>query len=479
MKNIFAIILLSFCTLNIQTQWLQDVRLTNDPEISSTTGRVSCIASNGSVVHVIWWDGRDGNPEIYYKRSADGGVSWAADMRLTNNSASSTGPTLTISGQIVHVVWDERRDGNSEIYYKRSTNGGISWGADIRLTNNSASSIISTISVSGQVVHVIWVDERDGNPEIYYKHSTDEGISWGTDTRLTNNTATSDKPSVSVSGSAVHVVWQDLRDPGGYEIYYKRSSDGGVNWSSDTRLTNDSAGSGFSSVSVSGSVVHVIWADTRDGNFEIYYKTSANAGISWGSDTRLTNYAFASEFPSLSVSGEVVHVVWYDSRDDNEEIYYKSSTDAGTSWSADVRLTNNPGASIFPSVSASGSAAHVVWLDNRDGNPEIYYKRNPTGNQIGIENISTDIPKTFSLYQNYPNPFNPVTKIRFDIPKSDFISLKIFDVLGREVWQLVNEQLEPGTYEVDWNAENYPSGIYYYIIKTTAFSQTKKMVLIK
>ena len=106
---------------------------------------------------------------------------------------------------------------------------------------------------------------------------------------------------------------------------------------------------------------------------------------------------------------------------------------------------------------------------------------------VGLNQSGTEIPKEYSLYNNYPNPFNPVTKIRFDIPllrgvskgQGVLTSLTIFDVLGREVGTLVNEQLQPGTYEVDWNAANYPSGIYYYTIKTTSFSQTKKMVLIK
>ena len=81
---------------------------------------------------------------------------------------------------------------------------------------------------------------------------------------------------------------------------------------------------------------------------------------------------------------------------------------------------------------------------------------------VGLVNIGTEIPEKFSLYQNFPNPFNPVTKIRFDIPSVETIhelSLRIYDVLGREVATLVNQQLKPGTYEVDWDGTNYPSGI--------------------
>ena len=93
---------------------------------------------------------------------------------------------------------------------------------------------------------------------------------------------------------------------------------------------------------------------------------------------------------------------------------------------------------------------------------------------IGIQNISSELPNSYSLSQNYPNPFNPTTKIRFDVPKQDFVTIKIFDVLGREVATLVNEQLKPGTYEVGWNAVNYTSGIYFYSIKTFNFIDSKK-----
>ncbi len=231
MKKIFItvfvfIIHYSLLITNCEAQWQPDVRLTNASGNSYTTyNNAWCIASNGDVVHVVWFDQRDGNYEIYYKRSTDGGITWGADTRLTNATGTSQYPSISVSGQVVHVVWDEDRDGNDEIYYKRSTDGGISWGGDTRLTNAPSTSEIPSITVSGSVVHVVWFDLRDLNYEIYYKRSTDGGISWGADTRLTNNSASSEYTSVSVSGSVVHVVWFDNRD-GDWEIYYKRSTDG-------------------------------------------------------------------------------------------------------------------------------------------------------------------------------------------------------------------------------------------------------------
>ena len=90
----------------------------------------------------------------------------------------------------------------------------------------------------------------------------------------------------------------------------------------------------------------------------------------------------------------------------------------------------------------------------------------------------------FTLYQNYPNPFNPSTKIRFAIPpagngRDHFVKVIIYDIIGREVTTLVNEQLQPGSYEADWDASQFSSGVYYYKLISGEYSETKKMVLLK
>ena len=89
------------------------------------------------------------------------------------------------------------------------------------------------------------------------------------------------------------------------------------------------------------------------------------------------------------------------------------------------------------------------------------------------------IQNNYSLTQNYPNPFNPVTKFRFDIPKSSNVSIKIFDVLGMEASTLVNEKLNAGVYETSWDASAFPSGIYFCKMISEDFTETIKMILIK
>ena len=98
---------------------------------------------------------------------------------------------------------------------------------------------------------------------------------------------------------------------------------------------------------------------------------------------------------------------------------------------------------------------------------------------IGINQTNAKIPGEFALHQNYPNPFNPGTKIKFEIPKNGFTNLRIYDARGREIKTLISKNLSYGIYEVDWDASDYPSGVYFYILKAENYKETRKMVLIK
>jgi len=109
----------------------------------------------------------------------------------------------------------------------------------------------------------------------------------------------------------------------------------------------------------------------------------------------------------------------------------------------------------------------------------IYGTTNGGGMIIGINNEITNSPNNFSLSQNYPNPFNPSTTIKFDIPKSSHVQIVVYDMLGREVEQLLNDERKPGSYEVMWDGSRYSSGVYFYKIITDEFVQTKRMVLMK
>ncbi|MBS1492213.1 MAG: T9SS type A sorting domain-containing protein, partial [Bacteroidetes bacterium] len=97
----------------------------------------------------------------------------------------------------------------------------------------------------------------------------------------------------------------------------------------------------------------------------------------------------------------------------------------------------------------------------------------------GVGTQLTLTPDKYELAQNYPNPFNPTTKINFSLPKQGFVSLKIFDVTGREVAKLVNEVRPSGVFSVDFNGADFASGVYFYRIEAQDFIDTKRMVLVK
>jgi plastocyanin len=102
-----------------------------------------------------------------------------------------------------------------------------------------------------------------------------------------------------------------------------------------------------------------------------------------------------------------------------------------------------------------------------------------TANPTGIKPVSGSVPDKFELKQNYPNPFNPVTTIKFDISKNAVVKLRIFDLKGVEVATLVKQELQPGSYSVEWDASNYASGVYYYRLEVPGFSESKKLMLLK
>jgi BNR repeat-like domain len=335
------------------------------------------IGASGTDIHVVWYDDSfGGNYEIFYKRSTNNGSTWSF-QRLTDNSGSSKNPAIAVSGSTIHVAWHDRTFfSHYGIFYKRSTDRGNTWSFQ-RITSNTNSARDAAISVSGTNVCVVWTDYANYvSYEICSKRSTDNGSTWAFK-RLTDNSGNSYYPSVAVSGTSIHVVWYDGSYGGNYEIFYKRSTNNGSSWSFQ-RLTSNSGSSYYPRVALSGSNLHLVWHDDtfQFGYPEIFYKKSTNNGSSW-SFQRLTTNSGSSFYPDVSASGINVRVVWGDLTYGNREIFYKSSSINGSSWSFQ-RLTSNSGTSSRPAVAVSGSAAHVVWYDNvYGGNDEIFYKRGP------------------------------------------------------------------------------------------------------
>lgn len=461
------------------TQWQSDVRLTNSAG-SSVTTHGKCVVSENNYLHAVWCDNRDGNYEIYYKRSVDNGQNWGSDIRLTNNTALSYEPCISSYGSNLHILFSDERSGFIEIYYMRSTNNGANWSNALRVSADDSYHSYSAFIYASNYIYAAWLDEFEGDLDIYYSRSSNNGYNWSAPVSLTNGNQAQKYPMISSTGSYVHLVYEDERvSLTNTEIYYRRSTNSGVNWEFEVRLTNNSAQSWNPHLTSEGNMVYVVFNDDRTGNHEIYFKRSTNNGVSWSSDAILTLNSASSSSAAIAVYGIYAHLVWNDSRDGNSEIYYKFSTNSGASWGSDLRLTNNSGDSRGASVCLSGKIVNVLWYDDRNGNNEVYYKRNPTGNPVGIINTSSETPAEFSLLQNYPNPFNPSTQIEFRIAKPGFVILEIYDAAGNLAEPLYNGALVPGTYKLTWNALKFTSGVYFCRLTAGSFTDTKRMVLIK
>lgn len=173
-------------------------------------------------------------------------------------------------------------------------------------------------------------------------------------------------------------------------------------------------------------------------------------------------------------SGNAVTLTgWYDSTSDDKRQVLSCGPISMASGSEQFFVTGT----VLGRGSSNNQSVGAMLTASDDANN--FYKNSFGGTPIGITQTSTEVPVRFSLEQNYPNPFNPITKLKFQMSKSGFAKLVIFDVTGKEIATLVNEEMNPGTYELSWDGSNYPSGIYFYELTSEGFTQTKKMALIK
>jgi len=146
------------------------------------------------------------------------------------------------------------------------------------------------------------------------------------------------------------------------------------------------------------------------------------------------------------------------------------TTDGGATWTQQTSGTTNSLYGVSFTDSENGTAVGMQGTILRTTNGGVSF--------VEEEEID-EIPTGYKLSNNFPDPFNSSTKIRYSVPQSSQLQIKVFDLLGNEIETLVNEEKPIGTYEITWTAENVTSGIYYYRLRAGSFLETKKMVLLK
>jgi hypothetical protein len=246
--------------------------------------------------------------------------------------------------------------------------------------------------------------------------------------------------------------------------------------------------------------VYVLCSVRRNSNsdpLDVMFARSTNGGRTWSAPVRVNDDASITAwqwFGTMSVAPTGrIDVAWLDTRDNpggiNSSLYYSYSTNAGETWSPNVRLSQafdphagwpqqNKMGDYFHMVSDS-AGAHLAWCGTFGGEQNVFYGHisyplTGVGEQSGSQ-----IPASFMLTQNYPNPFNPSTAIQFALPKRGHVELKVYNTLGQEVAALVNEEKAAGTYSVQWNAGTVASGVYFYRLISGEHTSMQKMILAK
>lgn len=286
-----------------------------------------------------------------------------------------------------------------------------------------------------------------------------------------------------------------------------RSTNGGVHWGVIYPLGSVSPGvcsiesySGFAAVSnmIGNTSYHSVYRTTNGGSqWNMFYQVTTSSGAGKTGDLMFVNAD--TGYYSLR-TGNVNYICCYNGISWSQKqvssfqnsLYFSNSR---SGWSAGengtIYKTTNAGINWLQNYTPNNVNLNAIQFVNDQtgwaaGEGGLIMKTTTSGITF-VSAISTTIPEVYSLSQNYPNPFNPVTRVKFQIPflkgvmegQGVLTRLTVYDALGKVAAVLIHQHLQPGTYETDWDASAFPSGVYYYSMESENFKQTRKMVLIK
>jgi len=308
-------------------------------------------------------------------------IDWSPYTQLTTDPGWDIDPSIhqTTDGTI-WVVWaTDREHVQNDIYYKTSTDNGTSWTNDTRLTFADPAEDVSPsiIQTADGTVWVVWASDRTGNYELFYK--TYNGTSWTVYEQLTDNTNLDWLPSIMQhQNGTLWVVWESDRE-GAVDIYYKTSPHNGQTWSPEKRLTTDPSWDlDPSIIQTCNGTIWLVWTSYRTGNYEIFYKTSADNGASWSPYTQLTTDKGFNEAATITQSRDgSLWIAWQSDRKGKQyDLYYTNSTDHGSTWSPDTQLTTHSADDMSPTIMNSQEGRMwIAWTSARiEDQFDIFYK---------------------------------------------------------------------------------------------------------
>lgn len=475
-----------------------------------------------------------------FARSTDAGLTWTTTFNPSNSLPGcyiAVGPNGTTNGGCVMYVTNTGSDATgSRVYnFYRSTNGGANftlassqsgWSGFVgtyaggrHTINNARTAPHPKIAMDnsngpfrGRLYMVNASNDPPGNgnkPDIWLRYSNDMGTTWSSPVRVNDNAnpQQSDQwfPEIWCERTTgkLYLHWYDDRaNPTNFttDIYATYTTDGGQTFVPNQRLTNQSftfpspacpsagcyRGDYTTIMANNPKVAFSVWSDHRNNtaqNMGSYFPDFAMRVRPTGQGLNGINdsvFCYVS-IPAVKLYSDTALFSAAVTNPPGVGTITLSLLDKTTNTAKD-RLTTFPD-SLRLRIKTSGGVPNAIYTIRVQGNGPNgtpVHERFITINVgfLGVT-INNYVPSEFSLFQNYPNPFNPVTNIKFDIPKAGNVSLKVFDITGKEVAELVNENMQAGSYNYDFDASGLASGVYFYRVTSGSYTNIKKMVLVK
>ena len=356
------------------------------------------LACDGEDVYLLWEARRDGVRTVLFNRSTDAGSTWLptpiAVMAEPMIAKQRLQPTMAVSGDDLYVAWSDPRNGETDIFFNRSTDGGLTWlPEEIRIGDDlagEARSDFPSIACAGATVYVTWQDRRDDEMSVLFNRSTDGGLSWlDQDIRLDDAEPGKQlqpiPPEMTSDGKQVYVTWSQVVGDAKAQVFVNASHDGGLSWLAQPRRVDRSAiHSSQPEIRCEGDDVYVIWIELLN-NSDLLFSRSIDGGRTWlPQPVRIDRDPVPGQFyslhPSFHVAGGHVFVVWGDGQDATDGVFLNFSPDKGDTWQPqDIRVNTPAAAKSFgdqPQLAMDGFDVCVVWFDsrNRDGvlNNEVW-----------------------------------------------------------------------------------------------------------
>ncbi len=486
--------------------------ISNNPQNSSLVDYdLAADATSGAVV--AFTDVRDGDLKVYaYRIGSQGEFLWGNNgVALSSTSDFQANPRIATTTDSAYViVWILASTPGKIAMQRLSANGQKLWGSTPILIEGAPGESLSrpfvVASDSGSVI-VVWTAATGSFPALNTRLRAQKFSSAGTSVWGSAPVAIQDAgtipfyadPAVASDGNnGVVVAWYDDRNLDNlYSSFVQRvSANGTVLFPANGSEVSTTSGFHHLSPSVahlsSTDETFVFWAEKNSLQSQagVYgQKFSSNGSRLWANAGKtFTPLGPASLFGPYVVTTDSATIVFFlegnPSGLDDSLVAFKSNPDGNMVWAGSFvtlsRATHEKLHSVF-TLSADG-VAKAAWEDRRNDGGIYAQNINPDGS-LGSLPVSVgeqhELPSSIMLMQNYPNPFNPSTKIGFRIKGTGYVTLKVFDALGREVATLVNEKKEPGTYTVDFDGSGLAGGVYFYRLSSDNVVLTKKLILIK